>query len=58
MLALLVELLAVVASTVLLLVFLPEGTLSLLPLPIKDPFHLPRGMMMCIDVLERLKSEQ
>ena len=36
----------------------PERLLSLLPLPIKDPFHLPRAMMMCIKVLEELKSEQ
>ncbi len=34
----------------------PEGLLSLLPLPIKDPFHTPRAMMMCIEVLEELKS--
>ena len=32
----------------------PEGLLSLLPLPIKDPFHTPRAMMMCIEVLEEL----
>ena len=23
-------------------------------LPVKDPFHLPRALMMCIDVLQRL----
>jgi N-acylglucosamine 2-epimerase len=34
----------------------PKGVLSLLPLPIKDPFHLPRALVMCIDVLERLTA--
>ncbi len=34
----------------------PEGVLSLLPLPIKDPFHTPRAMVMMIDVLERLTT--
>ncbi|MFO7974841.1 MAG: AGE family epimerase/isomerase [Candidatus Hydrogenedentota bacterium] len=27
-------------------------------LPVKDPFHLPRALIYCIDVLERLKQEQ
>ncbi len=36
----------------------PDGVLSLLPVPIKDPFHLPRALMMCIDVLERLTGKQ
>ncbi len=34
----------------------PEELLSLIPLPIKDPFHLPRALMMCLDVLGRLTS--
>ncbi|MGC9317748.1 MAG: AGE family epimerase/isomerase [Armatimonadota bacterium] len=36
----------------------PEGLLSLLPMPVKDPFHTPRAMMMCIDVLERLTAQE
>lgn len=35
----------------------PEDLLSLLPLPIKDPFHTPRAMVMAIKVLERILSE-
>ncbi len=35
----------------------PDGLLSLLPLPIKDPFHTPRAMMMCLDVLDRILSD-
>ena len=34
----------------------PEGLLSLIPLPIKDPFHTPRAFMMCIDVLDRINE--
>jgi len=34
----------------------PTELLSLLPLPIKDPFHTPRAMVMMIDVLERLTA--
>ncbi len=36
----------------------PETLLSLLPLPIKDPFHTPRALMMCLDVLDRLSAEE
>jgi len=25
-------------------------------LPVKDPFHLPRALIYCIEVLERLKE--
>lgn len=35
----------------------PRELLSLLPLPIKDPFHTPRAMVMMIDVLGRLTGE-
>ncbi len=35
----------------------PTELLSLLPLPIKDPFHTPRAMIMCVDVLGRLADE-
>ncbi len=35
----------------------PEGLLSLLPLPIKDPFHTPRAFMMCIDLLGRMAAQ-
>ena len=36
----------------------PTEVLSLVPLPIKDPFHTPRAMMMCADVLERITAER
>jgi len=29
---------------------------TLVALPVKDPFHLPRALMYCIDVLSRLKQ--
>ncbi|HCA46415.1 MAG TPA: hypothetical protein DEP45_03355 [Armatimonadetes bacterium] len=32
----------------------PEELLSLLPLPIKDPFHTPRALMHCVEVLDRI----
>jgi N-acylglucosamine 2-epimerase len=32
----------------------PEGLLSLIPLPIKDPFHTPRALMMCVELLGRM----
>jgi N-acylglucosamine 2-epimerase len=36
----------------------PEELLSLLPLPIKDPFHTPRAWMMCVKLLDRLLGEE
>lgn len=27
-------------------------------LPVKDPFHLPRALLLCLDVLERLQTPQ
>ncbi len=36
----------------------PTELLSLLPLPIKDPFHTPRAMLMCLDVLDRILAEE
>jgi len=30
---------------------------DLVALPVKDPFHLPRALLYCIEVLERLTSE-
>ncbi len=32
----------------------PESLLSLIPLPIKDPFHTPRALMLCVELLERV----
>ena len=29
----------------------------LIALPVKDPFHLPRALILCIDVLKRLKEK-
>lgn len=29
---------------------------STVALPVKDPFHLPRALLLCLDVLERLKK--
>jgi len=31
---------------------------DLVGLPVKDPFHLPRALIYCIDVLERLAGER
>jgi N-acylglucosamine 2-epimerase len=30
---------------------------TVIALPVKDPFHLPRALIWCIDVLERLKED-
>jgi len=31
---------------------------TLIALPVKDPFHLPRAVILCIDVLDRLKKRE
>ena len=33
-----------------------EKTDEIIALPVKDPFHLPRALIMCIDVLKRLSG--
>lgn len=30
----------------------------LIALPVKDPFHLPRAVILCLDVLKRLKEQE
>ncbi|MFW6155987.1 MAG: AGE family epimerase/isomerase [Armatimonadota bacterium] len=35
----------------------PEGLLSLIPLPIKDPFHTPRALMLCVELLDEIEAE-
>jgi len=34
-----------------------EASTELVGLPVKDPFHLPRALMYCIDILERLVNK-
>lgn len=34
-----------------------QNLLSLIPMPVKDPFHTPRALIYCIQCLERINSD-